>query len=337
MESLNQDDPDLILLDLMMPGVDGYEVIKVIRSNYLQSQLPIIVITANQQEHVTRKSIQLGANDYLIKPYSAEELRVRINSQLRISKQQIMQEEMEMLQEREKKERAERLRVNRILDDLNISLAMVDAQGTILQINKEFQRMFGFSKSQAQGKQMKELLGLEEFEFKDKHSEISLRDVSGKRIKMSVRSNRVELQEKDEYIFTMIPAETSEQETEPVVTRSSPANGDSESTIEINPNELLRQKLCNLLNLSVKYYEYATGNNYTSLALDSGLWHATLNGTTYRAYMMERYMNPERIPGKVKWGVVIKTADWVLKNCEEYKELKNKILKEKTEIEDILL
>ena len=337
LESLNQDDPDLILLDLMMPGVDGYEVIKVIRSNYLQSQLPIIVITANQQEHVTRKSIQLGANDYLIKPYSAEELRVRINSQLRISKQQIMQEEMEMLQEREKKERAERLRVNRILDDLNISLAMVDAQGMTLQINKEFQRMFGFSQSQAQGKQMKELLGLEEFEFKDKHSEISLRDVSGKRIKMSVRSNRVELQEQDEYIVIMIPAETSEQETEPVLTRFSQVNGDSESTEEIDPNELLRQKLCNLLNLSVKYYEYATGNNYTSLALDSGLWHATLNGTTYRAYMMERYMNPERIPGKFKWGVVIKTADWVLENCEEYKELKNKILKEKTEIEDILL
>merc|ERR1711991_803141 len=337
LESLNQDDPDLILLDLMMPGVDGYEVIKVIRSNYLQSQLPIIVITANQQENVTRKSIQLGANDYLIKPYSAEELRVRINSQLRISKQQIMQEEMEMLQEREKKERAERLRVNRILDDLSISLAMVDAQGTILQINKEFQRMFGFSQSQAQGKQMKELLGLEEFEFKDKHSEISLRDFSGKRIKMSVRSNRVEFQEQDEYIVIMIPAETSEQETEPVLTRFSPANGDSESTEEIDPNELLRQKLCNLLNLSVKYYEYATGNNYTSLALDSGLWHATLNGTTYRAYMMERYMNPQRIPGKFKWGVVIKTADWVLENCEEHQELKNKILKEKTEIEDILL
>ena len=218
LESLNLDDPDLILLDLMMPGVDGYEVIKVIRSNYLQSQLPIIVITANQQEHVTRKSIQLGANDYLIKPYSAEELRVRINSQLRISKQQIMEEEMEMLQEREKKERAERLRVNRILDDLNISLAMVEAQGTILQINKEFQRMFGFSQSQAQGKQMKELLGLEEFEFKDKHYEISLCDVSGKRIKMSVRSNRVELQEQDEHIVIMIPAETSEQETGPVVT-----------------------------------------------------------------------------------------------------------------------
>ncbi len=53
--------------------------------------------------------------------------------------------------------------------------------------------MFGFSQSEAQGKQMKQLLDLEEFEFKDKHFEISLRDVSGKRVKMIVRSNRVEL------------------------------------------------------------------------------------------------------------------------------------------------
>ena len=148
--------------------------------------------------------------------------------------------------------------------------------------------MLGFSQRQVQGKQIKELLDLEEFKFKDKHSEISLRDVLGKRIKMSVRSNRVELQEQDEYIVIMIPAETSEQEAEPLLTRFSPVNGDSESTIEIDPNDLLRQKLCNLLNLSVKYYEYATGNNYTSLALDSGLWHATLNGTTYRAFIMER-------------------------------------------------
>ena len=179
--------------------------------------------------------------DFLPGSNASLQRRISVLLQLRISKQRIMQEEMEMLQEREKKERAERLRVNRILDDLNISLAMVEAQGTILQINKEFQRMFGFSQSQAQGKQMKELLGLEEIEFKDKHSEISLRDVSGKRIKMSVRSNRVELQEQDEYIVIMIPAETSEQETESVVTRSTPANGDSESTEEIAPNELLRQ------------------------------------------------------------------------------------------------
>ena len=53
---------------------------------------------------------------------------------------------MEMLQEREKKERAERLRVNRILDDLNISLAMVDAQGTILQITRNSKGCLDFLK-----------------------------------------------------------------------------------------------------------------------------------------------------------------------------------------------
>ena len=48
-------------------------------------------------------------------------------------------------------------------------------------------------------------------------------------------------------------------------------------------------------------------------------------------------MNPQRIPMKFKWGVVIKTAEWVLENCVEHLELKNKILKEKKDIEDILL
>ena len=76
--------------------------------------------------------------------------------------------------------------------------------------------MLGFSQCQAQGKQMKELLGLEEFEFKNKHSQLNLRDVSGKRIRMSIRSNRVDLQEEDEYIVIMIPAEIIDQETEPV-------------------------------------------------------------------------------------------------------------------------
>ena len=55
LEALNENDPDLILLDLMMPWLDGYEVFKAIRSNYILNQIPIIVITANQQEHLKKK------------------------------------------------------------------------------------------------------------------------------------------------------------------------------------------------------------------------------------------------------------------------------------------
>ena len=65
-------------------------------------------------------------------------------------------------------------------------------------------------------------------------------------------------------------------------------------------------KICVLLKLSLKYYEYATGQNASSLALESGIWHATLNGTTYLAYMLERYLNLEWIPKKYKWGIIMR-------------------------------
>ena len=99
----------------------------------------------------------------------------------------------------------------------------------------------------------------------------------------------------------------------------------------------MRLQLCKVLNLSLKYYEYATGNNASSLAIESGIWHTTLNGSTYRAYMLERYLNPERMPLKYKWSIVMQTVDWVLENCQEHKELKNKINDLKSEIEKVLI
>ena len=82
LERLTEDDPDLLILDLMMPDLDGYSVIRQVRSEYSSQELPILVVTANEQERTTHKSLTLGANDYLIKPLVAMELRSRVQSQL---------------------------------------------------------------------------------------------------------------------------------------------------------------------------------------------------------------------------------------------------------------
>ena len=71
--------------------------------------------------------------------------------------------------------------------------------------------------------------------------------------------------------------------------------------------------------------------------MESGLWHVTLNGSSYRAYMLQRYLNPHSIPEKYKWGVVFKTGDWVLENCSEHHELKQKILDTRKVLENGLL
>lgn len=73
---------DLILLDIMMPVMSGYEVCRLIREKYLPSELPIIMITAKDQVRDIIEGLSLGANDYLAKPFSKDELLARIRTQL---------------------------------------------------------------------------------------------------------------------------------------------------------------------------------------------------------------------------------------------------------------
>ena len=73
---------DLVLLDIMMPVMSGYEVCRKIREKFLPSELPIIMITAKDQVQDIIEGLSLGANDYLTKPFSKDELLARIRTQL---------------------------------------------------------------------------------------------------------------------------------------------------------------------------------------------------------------------------------------------------------------
>jgi DNA-binding response OmpR family regulator len=72
--------PDLILLDLMLPGLDGFEVCRRLRSG---SNIPIIMLTARDEEVDRVVGLELGADDYVVKPFSTRELIARVKSVLR--------------------------------------------------------------------------------------------------------------------------------------------------------------------------------------------------------------------------------------------------------------
>ncbi|CCU78632.1 Phosphate regulon transcriptional regulatory protein PhoB (SphR) [Halanaerobium saccharolyticum subsp. saccharolyticum DSM 6643] len=78
--SLNLDSVKLLILDIMLPGVDGLTICEKVRQ---QSNIPIIILSARTGEEVRITGIELGADDYLEKPYSIKELFVRVKSQLR--------------------------------------------------------------------------------------------------------------------------------------------------------------------------------------------------------------------------------------------------------------
>ena len=75
---------DLVLLDIMMPGLSGFEVCEKIRSEYLTSELPVVLLTAKNRVSDLVNAFNLGANDYLTKPFSKSELLSRIRTHLHL-------------------------------------------------------------------------------------------------------------------------------------------------------------------------------------------------------------------------------------------------------------
>lgn len=80
---LNTDIPDLLILDLMLPDIDGLEVCKRLKSNLKTSGLPIIILTAKADEADRIVGLELGADDYVTKPFSPRELMARVKAVLR--------------------------------------------------------------------------------------------------------------------------------------------------------------------------------------------------------------------------------------------------------------
>ncbi|RLE21203.1 MAG: DNA-binding response regulator [Acidobacteria bacterium] len=78
-----EEPPDLLLLDLNLPDMDGLSICREIRGNAATRDLPIIMLTARAQEHDRVLGLDLGADDYIVKPFSVRELKSRIQALLR--------------------------------------------------------------------------------------------------------------------------------------------------------------------------------------------------------------------------------------------------------------
>jgi len=74
--------PDLMMLDIMMPGLSGLEVLERLRASETTAKLPVIMLTAMAQESDVERGFELGADDYIIKPFSPRELLGRVNAVL---------------------------------------------------------------------------------------------------------------------------------------------------------------------------------------------------------------------------------------------------------------
>lgn len=122
LEHVAQSPPDLILLDVMMPGMDGYEVTRRIRNNpEIKSYIPILLITAHHESSVV-EGLDVGADDFIRKPFDTDELCARVRSLLRLKHS--LDEQQKMARQREDF-------VSRLTHDLRTPLVAADRMLTL--------------------------------------------------------------------------------------------------------------------------------------------------------------------------------------------------------------
>ena len=92
LQAAKNEKPDLIILDLMLPEVDGLDVCRLLKGQTATAGIPIIMLTARNEEVDTVLGLEMGADDYMTKPFSPRELTARVKAVLRRSKQDLATE-----------------------------------------------------------------------------------------------------------------------------------------------------------------------------------------------------------------------------------------------------
>ena len=121
LEKANALFPDLILLDVMMPGMDGFEVCRRLRSTPALAEVPIILLTALDDTASRLEGIEAGADDFISKPFDRQELRARVRTITRLNRYHALLEQRENLREMAQRMvtglEDERMRISRELHD----------------------------------------------------------------------------------------------------------------------------------------------------------------------------------------------------------------------------
>jgi PAS domain S-box-containing protein len=140
LESALKNPPDLVLTDVMMPSLDGFGLLRRLRSDERTATIPVILLSARAGDDSRLEAMAAGADDYLVKPFSARELRARVETNLKLSR---------LRGEAAERERALRVEAERnehqfraIVETTPECVKLVAPDGTVLHINESGMAMY---------------------------------------------------------------------------------------------------------------------------------------------------------------------------------------------------
>ncbi|MGW5670990.1 ATP-binding protein, partial [Micromonospora sp. NPDC003776] len=125
---LRADPPDLVLADVMMPGLDGFGLLAAVRADPATADLPVVLLSARAGPEAAVEGLAAGADDYLVKPFSASELRARIRANLDRARARLRRGRW----------------ATQVVESLTDGVWIADEHGVIIHVDETFERLTGY-------------------------------------------------------------------------------------------------------------------------------------------------------------------------------------------------
>ena len=350
LENVEAEKPELMLLDIMMPGMSGYQVCEKLREEYDHAELPIIMLTALNQANDRVRGFNAGANDYLSKPFNKQELAARIRAHLTASKAELRRIENQQLQ-LELKERA------------LVEASLLETQGRLLEqletapeaiictrednkirfANDAASKLFRRSTEQLKRSSAEELIAPKFIQVEQEHYCGTI-DVYVEDVRQHISADILKLPEgsglRSMYIFNVggsINAGRINNLERAIEALSSYAfDGDKAKLQELkelggeftrladkvssdskSKQEVMREILVDAMTSALDYWERVTGQSKFTFAEQSGLWRVYLDRSTLQTRTLDKYLRVETLPKTPRWRTVLSSLEYILEHCNE--------------------
>ncbi|HSK42992.1 MAG TPA: PAS domain S-box protein, partial [Candidatus Binatia bacterium] len=149
LEKANQQLPALVLSDVMMPEMDGLQLLAALRENPATSSVPVVLLSARAGEESLIEGMLSGADDYVVKPFTARELLARVEAHIKIAsfRRQALERESHLQSELRESER-EQQRLLAVMNQSTDFIGVADLNGKVLYLNQSARRLVGLSESE---------------------------------------------------------------------------------------------------------------------------------------------------------------------------------------------
>ncbi|MGR5236686.1 ATP-binding protein [Vibrio alfacsensis] len=347
---VEQEKPELLLLDIMMPGMSGYQVCSELRNTYDHAELPIIMLTALNQTEDRVRGFEAGANDYLSKPFNKQELAARIQAHLTASKAEMRHIENKLL-ESELRQRAQveaslletQGRLLEQLESAPEAIICLRADQRVRFANEAACKLFKRSLEQLKRSSADELIAPKFLTVNQPHYCGKI-DIYIEDIRQNIEADILKLPEGSGldvmYIFNVgggaNAARIHNLETAVEVLSSYAFDGDRDQLQKLkelggeftrladkalgnkkDKQELMREVLVDVMTHALEYWESATGETKFTFAEQSGLWRVYLDRSTLQTRTLDKYMRIETLPKTPRWRTVLSSIEFILEHCKE--------------------